>query len=82
MKRILLVMAVGLVMAAIVVAMSVPAFAYANHTTGSGSLGGQSRALDQCEFAVDKQDTTNQGHQNSNDPGNIAPANCDHYFQD
>ena len=41
MKRIITVLAVALVMAAMGAVMAAPAFAYANHDTGSGSGDGQ-----------------------------------------
>ncbi len=80
-RRMILVLTVAALIVAIFVATAVPAFAFAKHVPGRGSSGGQDRAVDQCNSAVDKQDVSNQGHHNSNDPGNVAPANCDHFFQ-
>jgi type II secretory pathway component PulM len=85
MRRILLVMAAAALMAVMMVAMVAPAFARANHETGSGSGAGQTRAQDQCFNTILNQDaggpSKNQGHPNSGPGPNAAPTNCQHFFQ-
>ena len=82
MRRVLLVLTVAAVMAAIVALSAGSAFAYANHPTGQGSGSGQSKAAENCTDAVSNQFVGSGAQQNAHQTGSTGPANCDHFFQE
>ena len=83
MRRIISVLAVVVVMAALVAASAGSAFAYANldNNGKAANAPGQTKALENCIDAITKQasdDNLSNGHKV---PGNGAPTNCDHFYQ-
>jgi len=93
MKRLLLVLTVALMMAAMMVVSAMPAFAFANpDNNGKANVApGQDRASENCGTfpapgspgtgVVGRQATSNipsNGHQVN---GTTAPTNCNHFFQ-
>ena len=85
MRRILLVLAVAALMAAMMVVSAMPAFAVANPDSEGGRGEGQARAALNCDVVVDRQlnpeepPSPSNSHQANFSP--IAPTNCNHFFQ-
>jgi hypothetical protein len=80
MKRILLVLTVALMMAAMMVVSAMPAFAVANTDSEGGRGKGQARAAGNCGAVVERQlgNSPSNGHHHESGP--IAPTNCNHFF--
>jgi hypothetical protein len=73
-RRILLVLTVALVMAAMMLATAIPAFAFANPNSNSSGQG-QPNAVANCTANVSKQLAQEvQGETGS------RPTNCDHFY--
>ncbi len=81
MKRIITVLAVALVMAAMVAVMAAPAFARANHDTGSGSSDGQETASMKNTDAIINQSEKGVTTGGGPKEGILGPNNSDHFFQ-
>jgi hypothetical protein len=84
MKRILLVLTVALMMAAMMVVSAMPAFAFANRDSEGGRGVGQETATENCQAKVNswlidpEKPSPSNGHQADLDL--IAPTNCNHFF--
>ncbi len=81
MRRIITVLAVMAIMAAMVAVMAAPAFAYANHDTGSGSGKGQDKAQEKNVDVVVKQLEKGVAAGGGPKGGFTSPTNSDHYWQ-
>jgi hypothetical protein len=86
MRRILLVLTVALMMAAMMVVSAMPAFAVANPASEGGRGKGQSTAAKNCDVVVDRQldpeepPSPSKAHQDNDPTTPIAPTNCNHFF--
>jgi hypothetical protein len=87
MKRIISVLAVVAVMAALMVVSAMPAFAFANPDSKGGRGQGQARAVGNCDLKViPKQASREQeaggGPKSGSGEEYPVPTNCDHLWQE
>jgi hypothetical protein len=83
MKRIFSVLAVTALLVAMLVASAGTAFAFANpENNGKTEFApGQDRAPENCTETIAKQHLDGNVSNGHKVPGNTAPTNCDHFYQ-
>lgn len=82
MRRLLLVLSMVAIMAAMLVASAMPAFAFANPDSNGGRGEGQASAAGNCFLKViPKQDEKDKPSNSHKTPGNAIETNCDHFWQ-
>lgn len=80
MRRILLVLSVAALMATMIVATAMPAFAVANNPNAADAPG-QAKAAENCGEVLGKQTSNRVRAGGGPKEGFLGPSNCDHYYQ-